>query len=120
MRATNQEDFTLTPFQLFSAAFTIGSFGGMARLLNSNEKITYRTMAAAFLKSGIASLTIALLLHSYYGTTNPFFLLGVGALAGIGAIDLVDIAAVVMSKVTPDIGQHGSTAKKKGSPDDYA
>ncbi len=97
--AVAQDNVKLTPIELFTAAFTIGSFAGVARLLNSNESLGLRVLLAAILKSGIAALTISLLLHNFYGTDNPYALLGVSALAGMGAIDIVDIASVVMSRM---------------------
>lgn len=95
------QDATLTPFQLFASATVIGSFAGITRLLNSNQKITSRTAVAATMHSGVAALIIALLWHNTYGETNPFFLLGICGLAGIGAVNILDIGAMVIQKTLP-------------------
>lgn len=86
-------DRRMTPFQVFASAVAIASFGGIAALLRSNQPLTTRTVLSATIYSGAAGLIIALLWFNSYGNQggNPYFLLGICGLAGIGGVDALEL-----------------------------
>lgn len=86
------------------AAFGISSVGGLAALLRSKRPLTWRTIAAAFLYSGMMGTTIALLWYNYFdGKGNTTFLLGISALAGIGGTTVADFIIQFMKRGGFDI-----------------
>lgn len=93
----------ISPIQLFLAAMTLSSVGGLAALLRSNNTLSARAIASAVLSSGVMGLVIALTSYTYFGVTNPFFLLGVCGLAGIGGTTVVDFLVLVMKNGGLDV-----------------
>lgn len=89
----------VTPFQILASAFAISSFAGLAALLRSKQQMTVRSVLAATCYSGAMGLIIGLLWMQEYGMGgNPYFLLGVSGLAGIGGVTVVDLAVMVAKK----------------------
>jgi hypothetical protein len=80
----------LDPLSMFLSAFSISSVGGLAALLRSQRQLTFRAVVSTSLYSGLTGLVIALLSHNYFGVDNPYFLLGVCGLAGIGGTTVID------------------------------
>ena len=86
------DDHKFDPNHVLAAAFTISSLGGLAALLRSKQKLTWRTVIAAVLWSGISGLLIALAWFNYFNDQgNIYFLLFVSGLAGIGGTTVVDL-----------------------------
>lgn len=92
----------LTPFQFFCAVFGLSSFGGLAAELQSRRKITGTSILSATLYSGLTGVTIALLLYSRFGESDPFFLAGVASLAGIGGVNM---AHLLVKALVPAVQQ---------------
>jgi CHASE2 domain-containing sensor protein len=91
-------------WKVILAAFGISSVGGLAALLRSNKPLTARTVAAAFLYSGMMGATIGLLWYNYFdGQGNIPFLLGISAMAGIGGTTLADFVIQFMRRGGLDI-----------------
>lgn len=86
----------LGPFELFVSAFGISSVGGLAALLRSKKELTVRSILSATLYSGVTGLIIAFLSYNYFGVTNPYFLLGVCGLAGIGGSTVLDFVVTAL------------------------
>ncbi len=80
----------LDPIGILISAFALSSVGGLAALLRSNKKLTMRVVVSAVLYSGIMGLVMALISYRYFGIANPYFLLGVCGLAGIGGTTVID------------------------------
>lgn len=80
----------LSSLQFLTSAFALSSVGGLAALLRSQRPLTIRSILSATLYSGFVGLMIALTSYSYFGVTNPYFLLGVCCLAGIGGTTVLD------------------------------
>lgn len=80
----------ISPVALFLSAFTLSSLGGLTALLRSHKVLSVRLVISAILYSGLMGLVIALLSHKYFGVDNPYFLLGVCGLAGIGGTTVLD------------------------------
>lgn len=84
------------PIRVLIASFAISSFGGLAALLRSHSKLSWRSVFSALLYSGLMGLIIALLWYNYFnGAGNIYFLLGVSGLAGIGGTTVVDFIVQV-------------------------
>jgi hypothetical protein len=89
----------VTPFQILASAFAISSFAGLAALLRSKQELTVRSVASAVTYSGAMGLIIGMLWMNQYGTTgNPYFLVGVAGLAGIGGVTVIDLALMAAKK----------------------
>jgi FtsH-binding integral membrane protein len=78
------------PFEFLSSALAIASFGGLAALLRSKQRLSPRAVVAAIIYSGISGLIVFLLLCNYCGAENVHLLLGVSGLAGIGNVTVID------------------------------
>lgn len=83
--------------RMFCAAAGLGGLSGLAYLLRSGKEITWLAIFTAMLNSGLTSLSIALL---WYNTSqdNPYFLIGVCVLAGLGGASLTDLMIAVLKK----------------------
>ena len=103
------------PFEFLSSALAIASFGGLAALLRSKQKLSTRAVAAAIIYSGISGLIVFLLLCNYCGAENVYLLLGVSGLAGIGNVTVIDF---LIQAAKSGLNIHISTSKEddNGSP----
>lgn len=83
--------------RMFCAATGLGGLSGLAYLLRSGKEITWLAILTAMLNSALTSLSIALL---WYNTSqdNPYFLIGVCVLAGLGGASLTDLMIAVLKK----------------------
>lgn len=89
----------MTPWQVLASAFTISSVAGLAALLRSKQPLTWRAVIAAALYSGCMGFIIAALWMKEYGLAgDPYFILGVAALAGIGGVSVVDLVVIAIRK----------------------
>lgn len=89
----------MTPLQVFASAFCVSSFAGLAALLRSDQPLTLRSFASATMYSGSMGLIIAFLWYKNYGEAgDPYFLLGVSGLAGIGGVTVVDLVSIAIKK----------------------
>lgn len=93
---------SLTPMQFFACVFGLSSLGSIAAELQSGRKITGRSVFGAALYSGMTGVTIALLLYSRYGESNPYLLLGIASTSGIGS---VNVAHIIIKALIPAIQQ---------------
>ena len=71
-------------------AFTLGSAAGIASLLRSKVKITRRTLAAAVIYNGLASLAVAWLIADKLNG-DPGMIGAVCILSGIGGASVLDV-----------------------------
>lgn len=84
-------------------AFGLGSAAGLAALLRSKAKLTWRTVAASLLYNGLASMAAAWVLEDrLHG--SPGVLAGVCVLSGIGGASVLDVV-VAGVRVTLGPGQ---------------
>ena len=84
-------------------AFGLGSAAGLAALLRSKAKMTWRTVAASLLYNGLASMAAAWVLEDrLHG--SPGVLAGVCVLSGIGGASVLDVV-VAGVRVTLGPGQ---------------
>lgn len=89
----------LTPFQVLASALAISSFAGLAALLRSKQPLTLRAVLSALCYSGAMGTIIAMLWMRRYGLAgDPYFLLGVAGLAGIGGVTVVDLAIIAAKR----------------------
>ena len=84
-------DAALTPHYLLIAAFLVSATAGFSSLIRPGVLLTWRGAVSTSLFSGMAGLTIALILFSRYAQVDPYFLLGLCALATIGGPKTLDI-----------------------------
>lgn len=107
-------DDKLTPLTLFLSAMGLSSVGGLAALLRSHRSLSVRTLVAAAIYSGITGLIIALLSYNYFGVTNPYFLLGVCGLAGVGGTTVLDFLVQVFKNGGVNITIRPEGAERDG------
>lgn len=100
--------------KVIAAAFGVSSIGGLAALLRSNKKLSWRNVFAALLYSGMMGMIIGLLWYNYFdGKGNIAFLLGVSALAGIGGVTVTDFVIQCLSRGGIDIIVHPHGGKSR-------
>jgi hypothetical protein len=98
----------LSPLEVFVSCFSISSLAGLAALLRGGKPLTWRSVAATTLYSGIFGLVIGLLWYNYFGgDNNVYFLIGVSGLAGLGGTSLLEFVVQGISngfniKITTD------------------
>lgn len=85
----------LEPVKLFGGIFVASSFAGLAALLRSRQKVSFRAVASAMLNSGFIGTIIGLIWYSQYRETNLYFLVGVSILAGLGGSTTIDFVLQV-------------------------
>jgi hypothetical protein len=90
------------PIRVLACCFAVASLSGLSVLLRSNQPLSLRTILACVLYNGLAGLTIGLLWFNYFEGKNPFFVIGVSSLAGMGLINLADVAVAAL-RATQDI-----------------
>lgn len=88
----------MSPLAVLGSAFAISAFCGLASLLQSKKALTVRAVLSSFMYSGATGLIVGLLWFNEYGADNPYFMLGVAGLAGIGGVSLVDVAIATFKK----------------------
>lgn len=84
--------------QTFAACFAISSACGIAAKLRKGDAVPTREWAVAGFYSGCVGLVIGLLWYNYWGPANPYFLIGVSGLAGLGGVSVAEIFVQIMSK----------------------
>lgn len=80
------------PPTVFGATFALSSCAGLAQLLRSGKKLTWRAVVSAMLNSAMFGLIIALTWWERYSVepSGAWFLMGVSVMAGLGGVTLVD------------------------------
>jgi len=78
------------PPVIFGATFAISSLAGLAQMLRSGRKITWRAVLSSMLNSGLIGLCIGMFWWDQYGVDNVWFLMGVSLLAGLGGTTALD------------------------------
>lgn len=105
-------DGPMTPWQFFASCAAISSFGGLIAELRSKRPITGPSLLAATGFSGLTGLVIGLLAYNQAGAaTNPYFLLGICGLAGIGGVDMAALLVQAMQQALL------AAIKRQGGPD---
>lgn len=87
------------PIGVLTSCFAVASLSGIAVLLRSEKPLSVRIVFASFLYNGLAGLTIGLLWYNYFEGKNPFFVIGVSSLAGMGLINLADVALFALKAI---------------------
>lgn len=87
-----------SPLAVFSCAFAASAFAGLAALLRFGKRLTPLTIIASMLNSGLLGLAIMLVWYDETGQTSPYFVLGIGILAGLGGWSLLDFVLYVLRK----------------------
>jgi hypothetical protein len=83
---------------VFTSAFGVAGFAGLATLLRFARKISKLTVVSAMLNAGFMGLAIALIWYRHYREAeNVYGLLGVCVIAGLGGSTLTDVALSVLS-----------------------
>ena len=82
----------LSPLQVLASCFTISSLAGLAALLRSGRELTWRSIFATVLYSGLFGLIYGLIWFNYFNgkDQNYFFLIGSSGLVGLGGATLLD------------------------------
>lgn len=83
----------------FLATFSLSSFAGLAALLRSGQKLSYRAVISAMLNSGLMGLVIFMTWYNLYGPENMWFLMGVSILAGLGGNTAIDFILTLAKKL---------------------
>jgi len=89
-------DFNSTA--VFTASFLTAALGGLAALLRSNEAVTKTAVSKATLNSGLLGLGLALVWYQTY-SENPFFLIGICLLTGLGGSPSLDLILEVVRRL---------------------
>ena len=84
--------------QTFLASFAVSSACGLATKLRNGNHVGLRELAVAGFYSGCVGLVISLIWYNNWGPTNPYFLIGVSGLAGLGGVSLADLLVQFMAK----------------------
>jgi hypothetical protein len=99
VRIFPQEGRSLTPLQVLASSFAISSVGGLAALLRSNQPLTVRAVVACILYCGMLGFIIGALWMKEYGLAgDPYFILAVSGLAGIGGVSVVDLVIIAAKR----------------------
>lgn len=89
----------MTPLQVLASSFAISSVGGLAALLRSNQPLTVRAVVACILYCGMLGFIIGALWMKEYGLAgDPYFILAVSGLAGIGGVSVVDLVIIAAKR----------------------
>lgn len=80
----------MTEFCVFASAFVVSAFSGLAAYLRTGEAITRLGLFTAVLNSAMLGLGIALLWYTAY-RDNPWFLVGVACLSGLGGVTSLNL-----------------------------
>lgn len=109
------DDPRIDPIKVFIAAAAISSVGSLAAILRSNKPLTWRSVTAAMLYSGIVGMLIAMAGYNYFGVENLYFLLSVSGLAGIGGTTVLDfvVQAIRYGGINVIISQPGPPAEER-------
>jgi ABC-type Fe3+-siderophore transport system permease subunit len=70
----------------------------VAAKLRKGDVVTLRECAVAGLYSACVGLVIGLIWYNYWGPANPYFLIGVSGLAGLGGVSLADVIVQLMAR----------------------
>jgi len=89
----------LTPLQILVSCFTISSVAGLAAMLRSRKRLSWRNVFGASLYSGVIGLLLGLLWYNYFDGVeqNYCFLVGMCGLAGLGGATGLDVLFALLS-----------------------
>lgn len=85
---TDAATLSSSPFVIFGGIWVLASLGGLAELLRSKKTISPRIFFSALINSGLAGLSVGLLL---YEKVELPVLLGVSIISGVGGMTLLDL-----------------------------
>jgi UDP-N-acetylmuramyl pentapeptide phosphotransferase/UDP-N-acetylglucosamine-1-phosphate transferase len=86
------------PINVVIMSGSLASFAGLAELLRSGRELTWRAVASALLNSGLIGAAIGLVWWNKYDA-DPYFLIGVCVLAGLGGATFADFAIQLLKRV---------------------
>jgi hypothetical protein len=90
-------DEQFNPVQFLLSAASVASFAGLAALLRSGRRVTWLAVLSAMLNSALVGLAIATLWFTKFRDANdPYFLIGVCILAGLGGNTLLEFGLAVL------------------------
>ena len=79
----------INPVWVFVSSFFVAAFAGLAALLRSVTPLSTKSVCSALLNSGLLGLAISLLWYTKF-QSNPFFLIGICVISGLGGLLSVD------------------------------
>lgn len=85
------------PIGVFISAFALSSFAGLAALLRGGAKLTWVSVIAAMLNSGLLGTVIVMIWYTQF-VDNIFCLLGGAILCGMGGMTAVDFIITAIKK----------------------
>lgn len=83
--------------RLIAATFCTSSFAGLAALLRSGRRLTLVAIVSSMLNSGLLGMILFLVGYQKY-QGNPYLLVGISILAGLGGMTIIDFAIQVIEK----------------------
>lgn len=92
------DEFDATKF-LISIILPTTSLAGLANLLRSDKKLTYRSVASVVLNSGLFGCAVAAAMLTKYGEEGALLIVAVSILSGLGGNALVDFCLEVIRSI---------------------
>ena len=83
---------------IFLIAAMVSALAGVAALLRTKQVITAYNLLGALLNSGLLGLCVALLWYKKF-IDNPYFLVGICVLAGLGGMPTVEFVLDIFKRV---------------------
>ena len=102
-------DFNSTA--VFAASFLTAALGGLAALLRSNEPVNRAAVSKATLNSGLLGLGLSLGWYQTY-SENPFFLVGICLLTGLGGSPSLDLILEVVRRLVTSFSMGSPNSKR--------
>ena len=78
--------------------FAVSSGAGLAALLWSKNPLSVRSVLASLTYSGMMGFIVGGLWMKEYGKEDPYFLLAVAGLLGLGRLTVTDLIAIAVKK----------------------
>lgn len=83
---------------MLGGIFCFASIGGLAALLRSGQRITWKQTISALLNSGMMGLIVATILWKRFAGEDLYLLVGVSVMAGFGGSTIIDFAMRVLKE----------------------
>jgi hypothetical protein len=97
MSSSPTETRGVTPFQLLAACCVLSSMGGVAHELRRSGQLDLRRLIAAGLYSAVCGISIGAIMLGQLGIDRWPMIVGISALAGVGAADAIDFAVHLLT-----------------------
>lgn len=106
----------IDPLWLLLICGPLGSLAGYAALLRSGQPLDKRAFIASILNSGLLAIAIAVGVFQYLGTQNPWLVILLSILSGLGGMAMIDFALALfketISAVIKAWANRGSNGKE--------